>query len=1233
MPYLIFSETSSEEDNITEEMFPDQIDAVFDNKYNYTSSDDSYASSFEDSSDSESLDEYGFSKDLFASEVKGGIKQTKVLDPVAERIQCLLDSQLLTRDSMYYKLIKGSSEYISWLVNRQNNHSLQFQWDAEVLQLVESLEYHGGRSVINLLRGPGHDGEGSGGIFAFDWKKWNLPLPGKTTRDKMYGGYTTEDGIQKHLLQSFLQICSQTSDIISLHEDAHVKIIPVILAKDAMALKPGLLYDSRQGKLIGSKLNLDYSYIKSGEPNKELLKENMVQEAEVSCLTTMDGKFSLQVGLNHLTKSLTAIDTLNVIKREINQLTVCLNDLKNHRVSVENGVLKELSTCTTTCKTCSDTREVCETCKGKGIKFVDPSLRPCSHCIENGKKCIKAAVICVTQDSESRNSGAQKELMTDLLGDDTQVNKVCAVPDGVHVAKRKRQSFCNWFLLVNGYRINLVQLRELRNDPLLSSTLAPLLPLSAVRNRDRQDVESILQISNKKVTAVLDKVKAVTHTVVPEKYRVTEDNKRGVLRKPIGVCRGPMGHIFVSDFEHGKVVKIRANHYPANVSVEMDSLKFPVGVAMYEDVLYCAESGRDAIAFKDLTGETVIDVQRMSVSKIKEKLSSIGEWRREDNKKNKKDLQTKLSTIVKNRQELEREAKESTVKTDQPIIQPAALCFNEKGDFFVSTFKGFVHVLHLHSNMVTIKGKVIKSIQVHCNFLYGLSTLGAKVYASAYDKEGGIFEVDFSEEKVSKVYENQGAVFERVHSLTKYSCNEIAVSDASACTVKIICPSTKEIRSVIGSGRGTRDGSAGQFSQPTGISFDGKTLFVVDTSTSSVKMVSNASALQTYLQHLELFSLTFEIHEKKEKPFHCCLDEAVERLETVYDFDNNCVKDVQLTRGSTKTTQGPQGTVSSIVLEDEKRLIDSLKHINNFLQGFDPQVRASFRIKSLLTLVVENTFAEMRSGYTDMPMQLEFDYRFSRCLKERLKRQCLTPYAYFTSPGSFYPHFKTHVQYSDLPRLHPPKAVKLTSDQIHAMRFWRVTYGQSVPQKTVRNMTTKDNPGTLPVNLYVVDPLVEPADFEQLASRNQRDTSNEKEQEFQFRQGQIVCMNVESSFTFARLLESVPVTKKKAKAVVFTGNPFNQLMYHEEDERCIPVNEIICQVEKSQRHLDTIEIDEDEFLIIQQEVIKQSDILTGNEVREAVGQDEATSDSIPVTRRSTRQRKRRLDEGFLFYDD
>lgn len=150
--------------------------------------------------------------------------------------------------------------------------------------------------------------------------------------------------------------------------------------------------------------------------------------------------------------------------------------------------------------------------------------------------------------------------------------------------------------------------------------------------------------------------------------------------------------------------------------------------------------------------------------------------------------------------------------------------------------------------------------------------------------------------------------------------------------------------------------------------------------------------------------------------------------------------------GATAVTQGPQGTVSSVVMEDERRILKSLRDIKDLLDHFNPSLTTKFSIKSLLTLVVENTFSEMRSGATDTPLQLEFDYRFSGAIKERLKRQCFTPFAYFTAPKSYYPQVFTTTHYKDL---HPPMAHKLSEKQVNEMRNWRAMYGQSVPQKTV----------------------------------------------------------------------------------------------------------------------------------------------------------------------------------------
>ena len=81
-----------------------------------------------------------------------------------------------------------------------------------------------------------------------------------------------------------------------------------------------------------------------------------------------------------------------------------------------------------------------------------------------------------------------------------------------------------------------------------------------------------------------------------------------------------LGHIFVSDVVQGKVYKVRENHYPANVTVEVDHLEHPIGVAVFKNI------ERKAITSKDLTGDTVVDVDKLTVEKLKRKLKDIGAW-------------------------------------------------------------------------------------------------------------------------------------------------------------------------------------------------------------------------------------------------------------------------------------------------------------------------------------------------------------------------------------------------------------------------------------------------------------------------------------------------------------------------------------------------------------------------------------------------------------------------------
>ena len=104
---------------------------------------------------------------------------------------------------------------------------------------------------------------------------------------------------------------------------------------------------------------------------------------------------------------------------------------------------------------------------------------------------------------------------------------------------------------------------------------------------------------------------------------------------------------------------------------------------------------------------------------------------------------------------------------------------------------------------------------------------------------------------------------------------------------------------------------------------------------------------------------------------------------------------------------------------------------------------------------------------------------------------------------------------------------------------WRAMYGQSVPQKTVRNMTTKDNPGTLPINLYAADSLtVQPLDFTVLSEAEAVPVPHRETRETFYKLSQIVCVKTDSSdfrqlFTMACLQETVSVGMKRVKAKVF----------------------------------------------------------------------------------------------------
>ena len=119
----------------------------------------------------------------------------------------------------------------------------------------------------------------------------------------------------------------------------------------------------------------------------------------------------------------------------------------------------------------------------------------------------------------------------------------------------------------------------------------------------------------------------------------------------------------------------------------------------------------------------------------------------------------------------------------------------------------------------------------------------------------------------------------------------------------------------------------------------------------------------------------------------------------------------------------------------------------------------------------------MRGGNTDntdTPMMLYFCMRFPRCINELLKRVTGTSYMYFTSPvASNYlqPTLgNVATSFSNLVRLPKPLSCCLSKKHLKELSQWVLQYGKGVRQNTTRNNSTRDKPGTLPLNLYAPTP-------------------------------------------------------------------------------------------------------------------------------------------------------------------
>lgn len=314
------------------------------------------------------------------------------------------------------------------------------------------------------------------------------------------------------------------------------------------------------------------------------------------------------------------------------------------------------------------------------------------------------------------------------------------IPDAVHVGERYRHQISNWFLLVSGYRINIVLLRTIKQDTQVKNELHCLRVL-AVRSRDRMDVDTPLEISSEDVLKVLSSHKTIVQALVPKKYR--KKYKKGET----AVCLGPHGKPLVGDAGKGTLLSARL-HYPVDVTELAKGLNLPMSVDYTEGIAVVAESAGDSIAVLDLEGKLLLNPSQMNVRQLEAALKERAALPSGRRLKRAQLVAALKKWIDENRNKgtssLSTESGLNVVKYNINLHRPSAVCFAPVADvplrLLVGCTDGTLVCLKIGSEGVVISGATLFKTALHSLPRSGLAYCKEGLFiTSPCPHNGGIF--------------------------------------------------------------------------------------------------------------------------------------------------------------------------------------------------------------------------------------------------------------------------------------------------------------------------------------------------------------------------------------------------------------------------------------------------------------------------------------------------------------
>ena len=173
--------------------------------------------------------------------------------------------------------------------------------------------------------------------------------------------------------------------------------------------------------------------------------------------------------------------------------------------------------------------------------------------------------------------------------------------------------------------------------------------------------------------------------------------------------------------------------------------------------------------------------------------------------------------------------------------------------------------------------------------------------------------------------------------------------------------------------------------------------------------------------------------------------------------------------------------------------------------------------------------------------------------------------------------------------------------------------------------------------MYTADSLtVQPLDFTVLSELAAVPVPHRETTETFYKLSQIVCVKADSSDTrqlsiMVCLQENVSVGVKRVKAKVFIQDTFNPVLFTEDAERYVDVSNIVYALTCYNYREDTLELEEDDLILLLDVLHHTNEVVTVAEAAESVAMTETAVDEVQHVR-IPRRRKRRFESDYFYYE-